>query len=310
MMHCLIYGAGAVGLGLASFIAKTGRKVGVLAREETAETLRKYGLIRTGTLGTHTTAPGLLVVSSSLRDLADTPWTHILLCTKSYDLEGAVRDVASCAGLLDRLLGGRCSVVLIQDGWGNAQACTTYLPDQQIFNARVISGVVRKGPNHPDVTVHADALSMGSLFGAPLDPLIELSRIIEEGGLPCRVTPEIEKDLWAKMLYNCALNPLGAVFGVPYGTLGEWDHTRFIMDRIVREVFEVMLAAGYSTHWKSAEDYLRLFYEKLLPVTRDQESPALRDIRRQSKTEIDTLNGAVVRLAEGLGVEVPVNAVV
>jgi 2-dehydropantoate 2-reductase len=309
-MRCLIYGAGAVGLGLASFITKTGRRVDILAREETAEVLRKEGIVRTGILGSHTTAPGLLGVSSSLQHLADTPWTHVLLCTKSYDLENAARDVASCAGLLNRVLEGRCSVVLIQNGWGNAEVCTTYFPDQQIFNARVITGFVRKGPNHLDVTVHADDLSMGSLFGAPLDPLIELGRVIEEGGFPCRVTPEIEKDLWAKMLYNCALNPLGAIFGVPYGILGEWDYTRFIMDRIVHETFDVMQAAGYGTHWKSAEDYLKLFYDKLLPVTYGHESSTLQDIRRQSRTEIDALNGAVVRLGEGLGVDVTVNAVI
>lgn len=309
-MHCLIYGAGAVGLGLASFIAKAGVKVDILAREETAAAVRREGIVRTGILGNHTTAPDLLVVSSSLRDFADAPWTHILLCTKSYDLADAARDVASCPGLLKRILEGLCSVVLIQNGWGNAEICMAYFPDQQIFNARVITGFVRKGPNHLDITVHADDLAMGSLFGAPLDPLVELSRVIEEGGFPCRVSPDIEKDLWAKMLYNCALNPLGAIFNVPYGTLGDWDHTRFIMDRIVHEVFEVMVKAGYSTHWESAEEYLKLFYERLIPLTYSHESSTLQDIRRGSRTEIDALNGAVVRLGEGLGVDVPANAVI
>jgi len=306
-MHCLIYGAGAVGLGLASFITKTGRRVDILAKEETAEVLRNEGIVRTGILGFHTTAPGLLGVSSSLKQFADTPWTHILLCTKSYDLENAARDMASCAGFLKRVLEGRCSVVLIQNGWGNAEVCAAYFPDQQIFNARVITGFVRKGPNHLDVTVHADDLTMGSLFGAPLDPLIELGRVMEEGGFPCRVTPEIEKDLWAKMLYNCALNPLGAVLGVPYGELAAREDGRAVMDSVVREVYAVMDACGYRTHWDSADAFLDVFYGKLVPPTAAHESSMLQDVREGRTTEIAALNGQVVDLGERHLVSVPCN---
>jgi 2-dehydropantoate 2-reductase len=309
-MRYLIYGAGAVGLGLASFITKTGQPVDIIARQDTAAALREGGLVRTGLFGSHVTLPELLGAFSRIEDVAETPYSHVIFCTKTYDLAEAAKNVASRRDLLERILDGRLSVVLTQNGWGNAETCSTFFPDQRIFNARVITGFIKTAPNHVDITVHADAVTMGSLFGAHTDCLETLCRAIREGGLPCRLTGEIERDLWAKMLYNCALNPLGAIFGVPYGVLGEWDHTRHVMEGIVHEIFAVMEGAGYHTHWKRPGDYLKIFYEKLLPATAEHESSTLQDIRRQGRTEIDALNGAVVRLGEGLGVAVPVNAVV
>jgi len=309
-MRYLIYGVGAVGLGLASFITETGQPVDIITRQETAAALREGGIIRTGLFGSHATPPGLLQAFTRIEDVGEAPYTHILFCTKSYDLAEAAKNVASRRDLLERILDGRLSVVLTQNGWGNAETCSAFFPDQRIFNARVITGFIKTAPNRVDITVHADAVTMGSLFGAPPDSLETLCRTIREGGLPCRVTVEIERDLWAKMLYNCALNPLGAIFGVPYGVLGEWDYTRYIMEGIVREIFEVMAGAGYRTHWERPGEYLKIFYEKLLPATAGHESSTLQDIRRQSRTEIEALNGAVVRLGEGLGVSVPVNAVI
>ena len=309
-MRCLIYGAGAVGLGLASFIAKTGQPVDIITRKDGAAALLEEGIARAGLFGSHVTPPALLRAFTRLEDVGEVPYTHVLFCTKSYDLAEAAKNVASRRDLLERILDGRLSVVLTQKGWGYAETCSSFFPDQQIFNARVITGFIRTAPNRVDITAHADAVTMGSLFGAQAGSLDTLCSAIREGGLPCRITGEIERDLWAEMLYNCALDPLGAIFGVPCGVLGEWDHTRHIMEGTVSEIFEVMESAGYRTHWEHPGDYLKIFYEKLLPAAAGHESSTLQDIRRQSRTEIEALNGAVVRLGEGLGIAVPVNAVV
>jgi 2-dehydropantoate 2-reductase len=124
------------------------------------------------------------------------------------------------------------------------------------------------------------------------------------------VTSDIGRDLWAKMLYNCALNPLGAVLDVPYGMLAENEFTRAIMKGIVREVFGVMAAAGYKTHWLKPEDFLEVFYSKLVPDTAEHKSSTLQDILAHKKTEIDALNGAVIKLADKYQMEVPHNMVV
>ena len=134
--------------------------------------------------------------------------------------------------------------------------------------------------------------------------------MIDEGGVPCRTTNNIIKDLWAKMLYNCTLNPLGAILNTPYGVLGEYESTRNIMKDIAEEVFLVMEGSGYATHWTCVEDYLTIFYDSLLPPTSKHESSMLQDIQARKRTEIDALNGAIVDLGEKLNIQTPHNNVV
>jgi 2-dehydropantoate 2-reductase len=158
-----------------------------------------------------------------------------------------------------------------------------------------------------EVTVHADAIHVGSLFGADLTAIEGLCGAIRKGGIPCEPSREIAEDLWAKVLYNCLLNPLGALVGVPYGMLGEREETRAIMEAVAREVFAVMESAGFHTHWPSAEAYLESFYAELLPATALHESSMLQDLRAGRKTEIDALNGAVAKLASQHSVPAPVD---
>jgi 2-dehydropantoate 2-reductase len=151
---------------------------------------------------------------------------------------------------------------------------------------------------------------VGSLFATDLWAIEPLCRAIREGGIPCERTDSIEQDLWAKMLYNCALNPLGAILGVPYGALAAAASTSVLMDRIVEEVFAVMTAAGYRTHWQEPGRFLEVFYRRLVPDTAEHKSSTLQDLAAGKRTEIEALNGAVIRLAQEHRIAVPYNLAV
>ena len=71
-----------------------------------------------------------------------------------------------------------------------------------------------------------------------------------------------------------------------------------------------MKAAGYSTNWETAEEYMKVFYEKLIPDTYNHRASTLQDIEKKQKTEIDTLNGCIVRLAKEHGVPVPTHEMI
>lgn len=305
-MKILVYGAGAVGLGITSCLKKSGADVDVIAREDTVSAISEGGLIRDGIFGEYRASPGEIKSFSSLENLPAVVYDYILVCTKSFDTETAAKDLSGYPQLLNE----NTKIVLCQNGWGNAEIFTSFFREEQVYNARVITGFIRSEKNHVTITVHADAVRIGSLFGKDLSVMEPLARLIDEGGIPCAVTDSVEKDLWAKIFYNCALNSLGAIFEVKYGTLGEWEHTREIMRGIVEEAFRVMKAAGHETHWDSAEKYLETFYEKFLPSTYEHESSTLQDIRAGKKTEIDALNGAVIRLGEKLNIPVAYNFVV
>ncbi len=79
------------------------------------------------------------------------------------------------------------------------------------------------------------------------------------------------------------------------------------MDRIVEEVFAVLTAAGYRTHWQEPKQFLDIFYGRLVPDTAEHKSSTLQDITAGKRTEIDALNGAVIHLAQKHGLAVPYN---
>jgi len=302
-MHVLIYGGGAVGLGIASCLVRPPNRVTIVAREQTVAALRGGGLTRTGIFGQIHGEPNAFACCESLGRTEPTDYDFVLICTKSFDSALAASDLAEHG---DRI-GDRARLVLFQNGWGNAEAFCEYFEKGRIYNARVITGFHRPRPSEVEITVHADAVHIGSLFGADLSAIEPLCQAIREGGIPCEKTDSIEKDLWAKMLYNCALNPLGAVLGVPYGALAAAGSTRTLMNHVVEEVFAVMGKAGYQTHWGRSGEFLDVFYRRLVPDTAGHKSSMLQDIAAGKRTEIDALNGMVVRLAQQHGVAVPYN---
>ena len=305
-MRALVYGGGAVGLGLASCLLKSGLHLDIIARENTVLSLRKDGLVRMGIFGEYHAGPSAFGCCASLDELDEQNFEYILLCTKSFDSFEAAKDLCEHKSLFSK----QTKIVLFQNGWGNAEAFTSFFDRCTVYTARVITGFQRHRSNEVEITVHADSIHIGSLFGAGLPAVRILAEAINKGGIPCETTSRIGKDIWAKMLYNCALNPLGAILDVPYGKLAEHESTRAIMDSIVGEVFAVMTEAGYETHWESAKDFLEVFYGKLVPDTSEHKSSTLQDIVARKPTEIDALNGAVIRLAETFAIPVPCNSVV
>lgn len=300
-MNVLIYGGGAVGLGIATALIKSGCKVDITARGKTVEMLKKYGIERRGIFGTFHFESDSFGVYASVKEIENKHYDYILTAVKSNDSEFAAKDIK------ENLDGKFGKIVLMQNGWGNFEIFSKHFDSKKIFNARVITGFTRPEPNVSEITVHADYIKIGSISGENTESIKKIAELIDKGGIPCITTEEIAKDLWAKMLYNCALNPVGAIFGVNYGGLETSEYSREIMKNIVEEIFEVISAKGYKTYWESSEEYLKIFYDKLLPPTRGHFSSTLQDIRAGKRTEIDALNGQVVKLGEEAGVNVKIN---
>ena len=305
-MNILLFGAGAVGLGLASCLLKAGERIDLVGRGDTVAALQQNGLQRTGLFGDFKAPPDSFGAYASLKELPPTDYHFILVSTKSFDTRAAAEQIASIPFLKNT----STPLVLCQNGWGNAEIFAEHFPQERIKNGRVITGFRRPQKHQVDITVHADAIHLGSLFVDDVSDLAPLSAAIDAGGIPCQVTLTIGKDLWAKMLYNCMLNGLSTIHDVPYGLLGESPHTRELMENIAHEVYAVMTSAGYATHWESAEDYIDTFYKHQLPPTYSHEPSMLQDIRAGKRTEIDALNGAVVALGKQHNVPTPTNTTI
>lgn len=129
--------------------------------------------------------------------------------------------------------------------------------------------------------------------------------MLDDAGIPTRPSGNIMRDIWHKALYNIALNPLTALFQVPYGPIADNPDTRWLIQQMISEAFEVARASGMDLG--SPRDYLEVLWDQKLPPTRDHISSMAQDIRMGRRTEIDYINGAVARLGEHYGIDTPYN---
>ena len=309
-LRVAIVGAGAVGLGIASaLVAPEARgsveRIRIVTRRESvARALAEGGIARRGIFG-DCDAPGdAFDVEAGLASLAGERFDWIIVATKTPAAEGVARELAEHWPRIE----GAKRVLLTFNGWGTADHFAAQLPHDVLYSARVITGFRREAPGSVDIAVTAGPILVGSLYGADVEAAAPVCAALAAGGIPCETSDDIASELWAKMLYNCALNPLGALIGVPYGVLGEREETRSIMAAVVAEIFAFMAATGHRTHWDDAASYLEHFYGTLLPPTAAHESSMLQDLRAGRRSEIDALSGAIVDLAQQHGLATPVNA--
>ncbi|MCC8076102.1 MAG: 2-dehydropantoate 2-reductase [Clostridiales bacterium] len=302
-MEVLIVGTGAVGVGMAATLHSVGCGVSLLARGATKDAILAGGLRRTGLFGEVVIPAGETMVSDDYGAFPENAFDYILISVKTM----ANKTVSDALWEHHAILKPQGKLVILQNGWDNDQAYLRHFPQEQVCCARVITGFQRQAPNVSNVTVHTAPVLLGNLYGLDVAPLEPLAQAINAGGIPCQTTEDVGAALWAKMLYNCTLNPLGAVLGVHYGALGEAPEGVAIMNDLIDEIFAVMTAAEYRTYWDTPEDYKKEFYGKLLPDTYHHNSSTLQDIRRKRPTEIDTLTGKVLELAAQYHVSVPAN---
>ncbi|MCF0229523.1 MAG: ketopantoate reductase family protein [Parasporobacterium sp.] len=305
-MKILIIGAGAIGVALGVTMAATGEEISFLASERTGNEIRKNGIHRTGLFGDADISADKVKVYSDYSELPTGEFDYVCISIKTtVNAETAAalwkrKDCLKAGGI----------IVILQNGWGNDLPYIKYFDKSVVYNARVITGFQRTAPNISNITVHTAPILIGSLHGYPKEKGEALSAAIRNGGIPSEVTDEVGKALWAKMLYNTTLNPLGAILKVPYGKLADCEASVNIMNRLIHETFSVMNAAGYTTFWNTPEEYIETFYGKLVPDTYAHRSSTYQDIEKKKKTEIETLTGTVIRLGEEYGIDTPTHRII
>lgn len=290
-MKILVLGAGAVGLAVAAKLSSV-CDVHAVTRKQTADAINAGGFRLTGIWGTGTFR---FSVSDSIQK--DACYDYIIITAKSRDTEAICRQYA------DTIHG--TETVSLQNGIGNEEIISRFT--DTVIGGMIITGFEWQGDAGVHVSVEAGPAKLGR-FPAGLDaPVKRLVDCMKQAGISTEGSAEIRSDLWAKTLYNCALNPLGAVMGVPYGKLAEPAAWR-IITRIVSEGFSVIHAEGVSLPCATADEYLAYLRDVQLPATALHHSSMLQDITRGRPTEIDFLNGAIVAKGTAHGIPTPVNA--
>lgn len=305
-MNILVIGSGAVGIGLAASMLSQGADISIFARDKTAKAIKENGIKRCGLFTHYEFTSDEVNVYETYEEIPKDTIKYVFITSKTT----ANDDISKKLNTHRDILKEDFKIIIFQNGFGNDAAYMRFFDKTQVFSARVITGFTRPERHISEVTVYTEPLLIGSLQKQDPSELQPIADMITSSGIQCKLTDEVDKYLWAKMLYNCALNPLGAILDVNYGKLTENEYSKEIMDSIIDEIFDVIKASGYETLWENSQEYKDIFYSKLVPDTYNHYSSTHQDIKRKIKTEIDSLTGKVIELGEANKVDVGTNKII
>lgn len=299
-MRILVFGAGAVGSLLGGMLARTGHEVWLLGRAAHLDAIEKNGLEISGIWGNYRTKALELASSAEEIKSKNLSFDLILFTVKSYDTKSAIAQAAS-------FMSDSTTLLSFQNGLGNIEAILEKIKPEQFLAGRIITGVEME-PGKIKVTVSADDLVIGSLPNLraiySADKAVQLFNMAK---VKARAVPDIFTYIWAKVIYNCALNGICAIHGIPYGKILDNPETKRKMEEVVRECYAVALKKGIVLDPPDAESYLKLLIGKLIPLTATHYPSMLQDIQKAKRVEIEALNGAIAKLGRELGVPTPAN---
>ena len=212
----------------------------------------------------------------------------ILFSVKSTDTEAAGNALAP---YVER----NTAILTLQNGVDNAERLAATL-GREVIPAVVYVAVEMAGPGH--VRHHG----RGELVIGPSESSKAIVAAFAAAGVPVEISGNVAGALWAKLIVNCAYNALSAITQLPYGRLVQGAGVPAVMDDVVDECLAVALALKVQVPGDMHAAVRRL--AQTMPA---QYSSTAQDLARKKTTEIDHLNGFVVRKGEALGVRTPVN---
>ena len=278
-----VMGAGAVGCYYGAMLARAGLEVTLIGRAQHVEAVRRSGLrLQTST------SDDQIRLNGSTEPAGVRGAQLVLFSVKSTDTEAAGQAMKAH-------LEHEASIVTLQNGVDNAERLATTL-GREVIPAVVYVAVEMAGPGH--VRHHGRGeLVIGR--SAASDAIVAA---FAAAGIQVDISDNVMGALWAKLIVNSAYNALSAITQLPYGRLVQNAGVPEVMRDVVDECLAVARAAGVKVPGEMHETVRRI--AQTMPA---QYSSTAQDLARKKRTEIEHLNGFVVRKGEALGVPTPVN---
>jgi 2-dehydropantoate 2-reductase len=289
-MDIAIVGSGALGGSIGGMLARAGHAVTFFdVNAEHIAAIRANGLKVSGVRG-ETVARGMATTDPAAIGPVD---VAILLVDTNATLAG-VKIAAGC-------LKPDGFAVTIQNGIGNVEALVAAAGAAKVCGGSTMNSAAFHAPGHVALT-NLGTTTLGEIDGQETPRIRALAEAFERAGLPAKVSPNIMGVIWSKLVLNCALNPLAAIMGLRAGEITRSPHSGALIGQIVDEALAVVAAKGIVLPDPAIKSYI------LEHAFRRYNKPSMmQHVEQGRRTEIEALNGALVREAKALGVPVPVN---
>lgn len=288
-MHILIVGCGAIGGLVASALAKVAEVTAYDANVEHVKAINAGGLHVTG----KSPRVARIAATSEASKLAGERFDAVIFLIKSKATAAALAELAP-------VLAGNPMLVTLQNGMGNAEVLL------EVPGATVVRGVTMNAGRYVEAGT-VENLIEGTTWLGPVRGDVEsirpLAALLTAAGYPTEVLADPMGAVWSKFVFNCVMNPVGALMMGDNAARHQPPEMRALVDDMAEECMAVVRALGGSFAFPPMEFVAKIRAGEV-PITKHAGSMAL-DIERGVPTEIDELTGFILREGERTGIPVP-----
>jgi 2-dehydropantoate 2-reductase len=289
-MRIYMIGAGAMGGVYGGLLARAGYDVTLIdPREDHIRKIQSEGITVEGVRGTH------VIRLPAQCDYAGLPRADLAII---FTDANSTRDAAKA---IKELLNPDGFALTLQNGIGNVEALIAELGRQ-----RVIAGVSMNSAANPaagrSAYTNVGMTSIGELDGRDTQRVRQVAQMLNKAEIPTQIVADPMSWIWGKFVHNCGVNALAAITGLRGGEIYRTPEVSALQDRVIDEIMAVVerkkLKLPEKDARKKIKDHCRIRYNK---------PSMMQHIEQGRRTEIDALNGALVREARALGIAAPYN---
>ncbi|MBU9173137.1 ketopantoate reductase family protein [Burkholderia gladioli] len=293
-MKIAILGAGALGCAIGAALSEGGNEVWLLNRSAA----HVDAMVRDGLQVDDASGSRRMKVHATTRAAEAGVVDLVIVLVKSFDTDAAMRGSLT-------LLGPDTLVLSLQNGLGHEDMLADIVGRERVLAGKTYVGGVMRGPGHIESGVVGKATHIGELDGRISARVNAIAATFNASGLDTSVSANIVGTMWDKLLVNVATGALTGTTGLTYGQLYDEPLLKKVALAAVAEAMTVADAAGVKLSTTEPE---RAWTLAGAGLSSGFKTSMLQSLEKGSITEIDFINGAVVRWGQRHGVPTPVNA--
>ena len=293
-MRITVVGAGAMGGSYGGLLAKAGHEVGLIdAWQAHVEAINRDGLRVDGVLGDQRIR--LKAATGPDGQAADRGGAEVAIVFVDANNTAAAAETAA------RLLAPDGFAITFQNGIGNVEKLQAVLGGERVLGGSSMCSAASRGPGHVTLT-HLGLTSLGELDGRPSPRAQAMVEALQGAGFQAEIEPDPMGLIWQKFVVNCATNAIAATTGLRGGEIVRLPELDAFQDKVLAEIMAVIRAKD-----------IRLPNPEVAVKVKDNcrkkfnRPSMLQHVEAGRRTEIDALNGALLREAAALGIPMPYN---
>jgi 2-dehydropantoate 2-reductase len=289
MKICMI-GSGAMGSVYGGLLCKAGYDVTLVdLRADHVGAIRERGLRVDGVCGEHVVRPPVFIDHAGLGS-----FDAAIVFVDSNSTREAARTA-------QQILKADGFAMTLQNGIGNVEVLSALLGEARVLAGVSMDSANYRAPGHASYT-NQGPIHIGELHGSITPRLEAMVGALVKAGFKASVTDRARDYIWEKFTLNCAINPIAALTGLRGGEFIRIEEIDALQDRVLEEVFAVGRAKGIKYPNPDLRAYVKDHCRK-----RFNQPSMLQHVTQGRRTEIDALNGALVREAKAYGIPTPYN---